>query len=169
MNWQACILAALLAAAGSWYVRSNIAEADIATMRADNAKVLGAMSDEANRRQAEELHKQQAQEARINALDAQHHKELEDAKTENDRLRDQLRAGTVRVRVPAHCPADSNTVRKAGTAASLADGARSAELDPAFAQQLAGITGDGDKAIRKLNALQEYVRAVLGAEIDKPE
>lgn len=66
------------------------------------------------------------------------------------------RAGDVRLRVAAAgCSAagSSSTPGAGGT-----DGAGTAELDGPTADALLGITGDGDRAIRKLTALQEYTR-----------
>jgi len=70
----------------------------------------------------------------------QQHKELANAQAQNDDLRRQLAAGTLRVRIPAHCSSLSMP-----TSTSIIDadnGATTAELAPAFIESLVGIIGD---------------------------
>ena len=47
------------------------------------------------------------------------------------------------------------------SAAGVVHAARRAQLDPAHAQRIIAITGDGDNAVIALRACQAYVRAVL--------
>jgi hypothetical protein len=42
----------------------------------------------------------------------------------------------------------------------MGNGAARAELNPKIARALVGIAGDGDKAIRKLSTLQDYIQQV---------
>ncbi|SCX53129.1 lysis system i-spanin subunit Rz [Variovorax sp. EL159] len=85
------------------------------------------------------------------ARDAAHAKEIERVQGEKALLKRQLSTGAVRVSVPVRtttCPAGGNT----GAAAAGQPAEARAELDPAFAADVAGITGEGDEAIYDLNA-----------------
>lgn len=96
---------------------------------------------------------------------AQHKKEMDRVQSEKDLLEHRLSTGGVRVSVPvraAACRVDGS----AGAAAASEPAQARAELDPAFAAAVAGITGDGDAAIVDLNAcIDRYneVRARLNA------
>lgn len=88
--------------------------------------------------------KEQAWQAAHDALAKKYEKEKENAKTEINRLRGRISAGTVRLSVPARgCAVSSNP----GTGA----GETRAELDAQAADDLIAIAADGDAAIRELN------------------
>ncbi|AQQ67477.1 hypothetical protein Mag101_07365 [Microbulbifer agarilyticus] len=91
-------------------------------------------------------------------IDARYTKEVEDAQAENERLRADLLRGAIRLSIPAKCTASgmpSNTSATGGTnAASRAD------VDERAAGEILALTERGDKAIRQLSGLQEYVRSV---------
>lgn len=90
-------------------------------------------------------------------VDKKHFEELKNARTENDKLRLDLAAGTKRVRVAVRdC--------KATSTASLDDATSTAELDGAIAAAITGIANDGDDAIRQLTALQDWAIAVTGSD-----
>lgn len=88
--------------------------------------------------------------AKLDAITRTHHQESTDAHATIDRLRADLRAGTVRLRLPgaARLPACANFATAPG-----AEPETRAELDPATADALVAITTDGDGAIRQLNAV----------------
>jgi hypothetical protein len=72
------------------------------------------------------------------------------AKTERDRFNDDVRSGAVRLSIPVasgQCAATANPAAAAGHWHQAR-----AELDPATAAALDAIAGDGDDAIRQLNA-----------------
>ncbi|KAB8060476.1 lysozyme [Janthinobacterium violaceinigrum] len=72
------------------------------------------------------------------------------AKTERDRFNDDVRSGAVRLSIPVasgQCAAITDPTTTAGHRIEAR-----AELDPATAAALDAIAGDGDDAIRKLNA-----------------
>ena len=99
------------------------------------------------------------------ARDAAHAKEIQRVQGEKALLERQLSTGAVRVSVPARiatCPAAG----PAGASAAGQPEEARAELDPAFASALAGITADGDAGIVDLNAcIDRYneVRARINA------
>lgn len=101
--------------------------------------------------------------------DAAHAKEIERVQGEKALLELRLSTGAVRVSVPVRAPACHAAGPSDATAAGQPAEAR-AELDPAFAAAVAGITGEGDIAIRDLNAcidryneVRDRINALNGA------
>lgn len=89
-------------------------------------------------------------------LDTKHTMELTNAQADITKLRADVAAGHRRLSVKARCP----TVRASGTAAGVDDAEARAELDPAAAGRVVGITADGDEGLIALAGLQEYVATV---------
>lgn len=102
--------------------------------------------------------KEREQASKVAALDARYQQEITDAQTEINRLRRDVRAGLVRLSVKSAKPAALGAYDS--TTASGADAAARCELDTTTADDLIGITSDGDAAIRQLTALQDYVHDV---------
>jgi hypothetical protein len=102
-----------------------------------------------------------ALEDRLRANDETHYKELRDAQTYQARLRDQLATADVRLSVLlASVPSGGGGVPTAAGAGSLVHGGPRAELDPAAAQRIVAIVGDGDQGLIALTACQDYVKEV---------
>lgn len=97
--------------------------------------------------------------AERDALDRRHTQEMEDARSENDRLLAAVRSGERRLSVRARCP----SVPADGATTGVDDAGTRAELDPAAAERIIALGTDGDEAIRQLNALQDYIRAQQAA------
>lgn len=153
------VVVVLLLVFSGWTVRGWRDDVAISKLKETHALDLKAISDKAveasnEARKQEQLWREAV--AQVDKLKG----DLDNAKSENDRLRDSIGNGTKRVYVAAKCPTSSGGVRKSDTAAVVDDGAGKAELDPAIAQSLVGIAWAGDNAIRKLTALQQYVRDV---------
>lgn len=130
----ACLLAGLIA---GWLANGWRLNAKIEATSAEHAKALQRAEQEARA-------KEQAWQAAHDALAKKYEKEKENAKTEINRLRGRISAGTVRLSVPARgCTVSSNP----GTGA----GETRAELDAQTADDLIAIAADGDAAIRELN------------------
>jgi len=107
-----------------------------------------------------------ALEVQLQANDETHHKELSDEKKAQQRLSDGLATANVRLSVllaagPGRV-GGSGVPATAGTGGVVHGGTR-AELDPAHAQRIIGITGDGDRGLIALKACQGYVRGVWAA------
>ncbi|MDR8383965.1 lysis protein [Pseudomonas sp. JL2] len=106
-----------------------------------------------------EQDKRLALEQRLAANDQTHHKELSDAQTNQARLRDRLATADLRLSVLlAEDPASCNGVPATAGAVGMVHGAHRAQLDPAHAQRIIGITDDGDRGLIALRACQAYVR-----------
>ena len=112
--------------------------------------------------QDDEQTKRRALEDRLQANDKTHHKELLDAQQLQARLRDRLATADLRLSVllsgPTTATSGSSGVREAYGSSSVVHGGARAELDPAHAQRILAITGDGDEGLIALRACQAYVR-----------
>lgn len=99
-----------------------------------------------------------ALQAKITELDKKHYEEFKIAQTTINRLRSDVAAGrkrlSVKVKSPVCPKADPGTT-------GLDDGTARAELDGQDAEDLIGIVIQGDRAIRQLNALQDYVEEIV--------
>jgi prophage endopeptidase len=90
------------------------------------------------------------------ALDARHTEAKRNAEEREAKLLSDVGAGRIRLSVLAsQCRSNSET-----GATGLDDGRVRADLDPAHGERVIRITREGDRAIRALSALQEYVRRV---------
>ena len=95
----------------------------------------------------------------LDARERQHEKEKADALADRSRLLAELRSGRLRLSVPILAPGAGQAGDGAAPAAEHRDPAR-AELDPAAAHDLVAIVGEGDDAIRQLNACIDAYEAV---------
>lgn len=106
-----------------------------------------------------------ALEERFDLQAKTHSKELNDAQKSQARLRDQLATSDLRLSVliyrgtvaGASC---NGGLREAAGAAGVVHGAIRADLDPAHAQRIVGITDEGDRGLIALKACQAYVREI---------
>ncbi|MFJ7144288.1 lysis system i-spanin subunit Rz [Pseudomonas protegens] len=113
--------------------------------------------------QADQQDVRRALEDRLQANDETHYKELRDAQTNQARLRDRLATADVRLSVLLNATASGGSCGLPATAGAsgLVHGAARAELDPAAAQRIVGITGDGDQGLIALAACQDYVKGIV--------
>lgn len=127
--------------------------------------------DQAERKRADdalaalaiEQGKRLALEGRLKVNDATRHKELSDAKTAQQRLSDRLATADVRLSVllatgPGRVVGDG--LSATASAGGVVHGGARAELEPAHAQRIIGITDAGDRGLIALKACQGYVREV---------
>ena len=122
---------------------------------------LAAISNAAAGQARAEQEKRLATEQQLQLQDQQHTKELSDAQRNQARLRDRLATADVRLSVLlAEEPAGSCNVPTTAGAIGVVHAARRAQLDPAHAQRILRITGDGDQGLIALRACQAYVRAL---------
>ena len=101
-------------------------------------------------------------EQRLAASDQTHHEALTNAQKDQARLRDRLATSDLRLSVLLAEDSTGVCSVPAGTETGVVvHGGARARLDPAHAQRIIAITGDGDNAVIALRACQAYVRAVL--------
>lgn len=144
--WQANAYGQQLAAKEAAYQdeRTNLANANSAQILAEQGKRL-------------------ALEQWLAASDQAHYRALTDEKTKHARLRDRLATADLRLSVQLNATAATGCdgVQTTTRSGSVVHGPRRAKLDPAHAQRVIGITGDGDQGLIALQACQAYVREIF--------
>ncbi|MDF2395771.1 lysis protein [Pseudomonas sp. 3MA1] len=107
-----------------------------------------------------------ALEDRLQLNDQTHYKELRDAQTNQARLRDRLATADLRLSVLLNTAVSGGSGGLPATAGTcgVVHGAARAELDPAHAQRIVVITGDGDQGLIALAACQDYVKGVVSTK-----
>ena len=125
---------------------------------------LGLVSAAAAKQVSGEQSKRQALEKTLATSDQQHFRELSDEQRNQARLRDRLATADVRLSVllDATDSASGCNMPAASGAAGVVHAARRAQLDPAHAQRIIGITDAGDQGLIALRACQAYVRTLAG-------
>ncbi|CRM14848.1 Bacteriophage lysis protein [Pseudomonas sp. 31 E 6] len=120
--------------------------------------------------QRTEQDKRFALEQRLQNKDETHHKELTDEQTKQARLRDRLATADLRLSVIlATTDATSScSVSTTATTGRVVHGTTRAQLDPAHAQRIIGITDAGDQGLIALRACQTYIRIITNSEQKKP-
>ena len=101
------------------------------------------------------------------ASDQSHYRALTDEKTKQARLRDRLATADLRLSVllDATGATDCDAVQTATSTCSVVYGAHRAQLDPAHAQRIIGITSDGDQGLIALQACQAYSNEVSSTKL----
>ena len=109
-----------------------------------------------------EQDKRIALEQWLAASDQAHYRALTDEQTKQARLRDRLATADLRLSVllDATDSVGRDGVQATTGAGGVVHGAHRAQLDPAHAQRIIGITGDGDQGLIALQACQAYVKEV---------
>ncbi|NTZ70595.1 lysis protein [Pseudomonas protegens] len=107
-----------------------------------------------------------ALEDRLQTNDETHYKELRDAQTNQARLRDRLATADLRLSVLLNTAATGGGGRVPATATTcgVVHGRARAELDPAAAQRIVAIAGDGDQGLIALAACQSYVNEIVSTK-----
>lgn len=161
------ILAAILLAmgigfGGAWQVQDWRYDGKLAKQAGKFQTDLDAVGNAATAQARVEQDKRLATEQQLAASDQQHSKELSDAQRNQAQLRDRLATADVRLSVllDATDSASGCNMPTTSGAVSVVHATRRAQLDPAHAQRIIAITGDGDNAVIALRACQAYVRGI---------
>ncbi len=168
LDWRLAVLALLLGLAVggrcAWLWQANDYGKQL-------AEVHGAYALEREMASTDALEKLQAVQAersvlerRLHADSTTHYKELKDAQDDRKHLAGQLATANVRLSVLVDNAAvtvggDCGVPTAAG-AGRVVHGPTRVQLDPAHAQRVIDITGDGDDGLKALLACQSYVREV---------
>ena len=147
-EWQANAYGQQLAAkeAAHQTERMNLANANSAQILAEQGKRL-------------------ALEQWLAASDQAHYRALTDEKTKQTHLRDRLATADLRLSVQLDAAATGcDSVQPTTSAGGVVHGSHRAQLDPAHAQRIIGITGDGDQGLIALQACQAYIRETSGTQ-----
>ncbi len=158
----AILLAMAVAFGGAWQVQEWRMGKKLSEQAGLHKDDLAAISNAAAAQARAEQDKRLATEQKLAASDQQHTKELSDAQRNQALLRDRLANADLRLSVllDAADSASGCNVPSASGAVGVVYAARRAQLDPAHAQRILAITGDGDQGLIALRACQAYVRSV---------
>lgn len=152
------LLAALLTvigAAGAGFLGGRSYESGQNAL--EESKALKQLNATITRMNDEARDKEQRHAMKVSALANQLLKDKSDAKAKFDLDLAAIRAGSVKLRIPAKCPA--RPTGEVGTNPSGTTPAAKAELDPAAYDFFAGLTNEGDDAIRERNTCVEMLKA----------
>jgi len=103
-----------------------------------------------------------ALEQRLATSEQTHYRALNDVQRDQSRLRDRLATADLRLSVllDATSGAGNGSVSGATATGGVVHGPTRAELDPAHAQRIIGVTDDGDRGLIALAACQAYAKEV---------
>jgi hypothetical protein len=126
-------------------------EADLTAI--SNAAAAGARAEQERRLRTEQ---------QLATADQKHTKELSDAQRNQALLRDRLATADVRLSVLLDATDSASGCNMPATpgAVGVVHATRRAQLDPAHAQRIIGITNGGDQGLIALRACQAYVKEV---------
>ena len=158
----AILLAMTVSAAGTWQVQDWRMGKKLAEQAGLHKDDLAAITNAAAAQARAEQDKRRALERQLASQDQKHTKELSDAQRNQAVLRDRLATANVRLSVllDATDSASGCDVPSARGTVGVVHAARRAQLDPAHAQRIIGITDSGDQGLIALRACQAYVRTV---------
>ena len=170
VKWVGVLLIILALMAGSaWVAWEWQANAYGQRLAAKEAAYQTERTDLANANSAQilaEQGKRLALEQWLAASDQSHYRALTDEKTKQARLRDRLATADLRlsVQLAATAATGCDAVQATTSTGGVVYGAHRARLDPAHAQRIIGITGDGDQGLIALQACQAYIRETSGTQ-----
>ena len=147
----------------AWVWQANDYGTQLAN-QATAAATTAAAAHQAARQAVEQMQSERtALQAQLQAQSATHFKEMRDAQQNRQRLADRLATADLRLSVLNANPgtgASGGALQPATAAGSLVHAAARTELDPAHAQRIVAITGDGDDGLRELAGCQAYARGL---------
>jgi len=112
--------------------------------------------------QRAEQDKRFALEQRLATSEQTHYRALNDVQRDQGRLRDRLATADLRLSVllDATTHAGNGSLPATTATGGVVHGPTRAELDPAHAQRIIGVTDDGDRGLIALAACQAYAKEV---------
>ena len=126
------------------------------------AETLSQLTLAAAAQQRAEQDKRLSLEQRLSASEQTHYRAMSDAERDQDRLRDRLATADVRLSVllDATESASGCSVPATSSTGGVVHGPTRAQLNPAHAQRIIGITDAGDRGLIALAACQAYAKEV---------
>ena len=166
LKWSGALVLMLCLMAGSawaaWEWQANTYGQQLAAKEADHQTERTNLANANSAQILAEQGKRLALEQWLAASDQSHYRVLTYEKTKQTRLRDRLATADLRLSVQLDTTATNScdAVQTAPCAGGVVYGAHRARLDPAHAQRIIGITGDGDQGLIALQACQAYAKEV---------
>jgi len=169
-SWRVTGVALLVlgAAALAWHFQDWRYGRQLAEQARLHAEALNQLTQAAASAQQAEQDKRLALEQRLAASEQAHYRALNDAQRDQDRLRDRLATADLRlsVLIDAGDAAKGCGMPAASGTGGVDHAAVRARLDPAHAQRIVAITGEGDRGLIALQACQAYIRALAPAHFE---
>ena len=166
VKWGGVLLVSLALMAGSawaaWAWQANAYGHQLSAKDASYETVLTDMANANATLVLAEQGKRFALEQWLAASDQAHYRVLTDEQTKQARLRDRLATADVRlsVQLDATDSVGCDAVQTTTGTGGVVYGTARAQLDPAHAQRIIGIAGDGDQGLIALQACQAYAKEV---------
>ena len=164
VKWGTALLLTLGLMAGSawaaWAWQANAYGQQLAKQETAHQTTLTNLANANSALILAEQSKRFALEQWLAASDKAHYRVLTDAKTNQARLRDRLATADLRLSVLLDTTATngSDGMQATPSSGSVVHATDRAQLDPAHAQRIIGITSEGDQGLIALQACQSYVR-----------
>ncbi|WP_432218788.1 lysis system i-spanin subunit Rz [Pseudomonas kribbensis] len=170
ISWRVTgvVLLVLGAVALAWQFQDWRYGRQLAEQARQHAEALNQLTQAAASAQQAEQDKRLALEQRLAASEQTHYRALSDAQRDQDRLRDRLATADLRlsVLIDAGDAAQGCGVPAASGTGGVDHATVRARLDPAHAQRIVAITGEGDRGLIALQACQAYIRALAPAHFE---
>ncbi|MBJ7372563.1 MAG: lysis protein [Pseudomonas sp.] len=149
-------------AAIAWQVQDWRFGKQLAEQARLHTETLNQLAQATVAQQRAEQDKRLALEQRLATSEQTHYRALSDVQRDQGRLRDRLATADLRLSVllDATSGAGNGSVSATTATGSLVHGPTRAELDPAHAQRIIGVTDDGDRGLIALAACQAYAKEV---------
>ena len=165
VKWGGVLLIILALMGGSawaaWAWKANAYGQQLAAKEAIHQTALTHLANANSAQILAEQDKRFALEQWLAASDQSHYRALTNEKTKQARLRDRLATADLRLSVQLDAPPTGcDAVQATPSPGSVVHGAHRAQLDPAHAQRIIGITSDGDQGLIALQACQSYVMII---------
>ncbi|WP_339538282.1 lysis system i-spanin subunit Rz [Pseudomonas sp. RA_15y_Pfl2_54] len=148
-------------AAITWRVQEWRYGSQLAEQARLHTEALNQLNQASAAQQRAEQDKRLALEQRLATSEQTHYRALSDAQRDQGRLRDRLATADLRLSVLLDATTGAGNGSLSATAAGgVVHGPTRAELDPAHAQRIIGVTDDGDRGLIALAACQAYAKEV---------
>ena len=170
VKWGGVLLIILALMAGSawaaWTWQANTYGQQLAAKEAAHQTERTHLANANSAQILAEQGKRLALEQWLAASDQSHYRALTDEKSKQARLRDRLATADLRLSVQLDPAAATgcDTVQTTTRTGGVVHAARRAQLDPAHAQRIIGITGDGDQGLIALQGCQSYIEGLFRKE-----
>ena len=158
--WHFVAIAALVALLGLSQVKLSAEKEAHANTRGGHAEVLRDLADKTLKVYQAAVADDEARKKATAALDAKHTKELNDEKAKLEKLRADVAAGRVGLRVNATCTSAAGTDVPPATGATSVDDATGPRLTDAAQRDYFTLRAGVETSRKQIEGLQDYIRSV---------
>ena len=150
------------AATMAWQIQDWLYGRQLAEQARLHTNTLNQLALAAAAQQRAEQDNRLALEQRLSVSEQAHYRALSDAQRDQSRLRDRLATADLRLSVLLDATDSASACAMSATPATggMVHGPTRAQLDPAHAQRIIGITDAGDQGLIALAACQAYAKEV---------